>query len=207
MIQQTPAATAPDMRCLEPSDEELMRRCRSGDGAAMDRLVTRHYDRLFRFCYRTLYDREAAEDAVQQAFLRAYRHAGRFRSEGSFVPWLLAIAANLCRTELRQRPRRPRPVDEAPPLAVGACVEAEALRRLEGAEVYEALALLSPEHRLVVVLFYYEGLTYAEIARVCGCAVGTAKSRLHYALERLRRWLVPPGEPTGDTQAQNRGVS
>jgi RNA polymerase sigma-70 factor (ECF subfamily) len=180
----------------EPSDEELIASCRSGDGPAMDLLVSRYYDRLYGFAYRMLREREAAEDVAQEALLRAYRSAACFRAEGQFSAWLLAITANLCRTELRQRSRRPdysgEPVVE---LEAPGSVEADALQRLQGHEVYRALDLLSPEHRLVVLLFYFEELTQPEIARVCGCAVGTVKSRLHYALARLRRLLQPTGTP------------
>jgi RNA polymerase sigma-70 factor (ECF subfamily) len=177
----------------EPSDEELMARCRTGDGPAMDLLVARYYQRLFGFAYRMLRDREASEDVAQETLVRAYRNAACFRAEGQFSTWLLAIAANLCRTELRQRSRRPDRPEEpfAEPEAPGS-VEADALRRLEGHEVYRALNLLSPEHRLVVVLFYFEEMSQPEIARVCGCAVGTVKSRLHYALARLRSALWSP---------------
>lgn len=175
---------------VHPSDEELMARCRAGDDLAMDLLVGRWYGRLYGFAFRMLGDREAAEDAAQQALILAYRHAARFRPDGRVATWLLAIAANLCRTEAGRRARRPtvsweeQGEPEAP-----TSVEATALRRLEGERVTRALDSLSREHRLVVILFYYEGLGHAEIARVCGCAVGTAKSRLHYALARLRRLL------------------
>jgi RNA polymerase sigma-70 factor (ECF subfamily) len=156
----------------------------------MDLLVERWFARLYGFAYRMLHEREAAEDVAQQALLLAYRHAGRFRAGERVSTWLLAIAANLCRTEASRRARRPTVPWEAHAEAEApGSVEATALRRLEGERVHRALDALSPEHRLVVILFYYEGLSHAEIARICGCAVGTAKSRLHYALARLRRLL------------------
>jgi RNA polymerase sigma-70 factor (ECF subfamily) len=96
------------------------------------------------------------------------------------------------------------PWEEPAEPASASTVEEAALRRLEGERVHRALDALSPEHRLVVVLFYYEGLSHAEIARVCHCAVGTAKSRLHYALARLRRLLCsvdPRTQPAGGERA------
>jgi len=171
----------------------------------MDLLVGRWYPRLYGFAYRMLHERETAEDVAQQTLVLAYRHAGRFRPGARVSTWLLAIAANLCRTEVGRRARRPivSCAAHAEPEAPGS-VEAAALRRLEGERVYDAMDALSAEHRLVVILFYYEGLSHAEIARVCGCAVGTAKSRLHYALARLRRLLCSvetETDPTGGEPA------
>ena len=108
--------------------------------------------------------------------------------------WLLTIAANVCRTELQRRSRRAECSWEGlEGQAAPGSVEASALQRLDEEAVYRALGLLSAEHRLVVVLFYYEGMSQPEIAWVCGCVVGTVKSRLHYALARLRRLLGPAG--------------
>jgi RNA polymerase sigma-70 factor (ECF subfamily) len=192
-------ATSYELRAgnAEPSDEELMARCRQGDDRAMDLLVARYYARLFRFAHRMLGEREAAEDVAQQALLLAYRNVRRFRLERRFATWILAIAANLCRTEGSRRARRGRREAAVAGWSEGSVeepvapqsVEAAALRRLEGERVQQALHGLSPEHRLAVVLFYYEGMSHTEIASVCGCAVGTVKSRLHYALARLRRLL------------------
>lgn len=177
---------------MEPSDEALMARCRTGDRRAMDLLVARYYGRLFGFAYRMLNEREAAEDLAQEALLRAYRSAHRFRVEERFSTWLFTIAANLCRTELRRRARHPESGwDDLAWAEAPGSVEEMALSRLEGHEASRALARLSPDHRLAVVLFYFEGMGHQEIARVCGCAVGTVKSRLHYALARLRQMLGP----------------
>jgi RNA polymerase sigma-70 factor (ECF subfamily) len=175
---------------LEPSDEELMARCRAGDVRAMDGLVARYYHRLYRFAYRMLNDPGAAEDAAQDALLRAYAGAGRFRPDGRFSTWILTIAANLCRSELRRRSRRTECAwEEAAEIAAPGSVEGAVLRRLQDEEVVRALNRLSPDHRMVLVLFYFEGLSHQEIAEVCGCALGTVKSRLHYALARLRRLM------------------
>jgi RNA polymerase sigma-70 factor (ECF subfamily) len=167
----------------------------------MDRLVSRYYSRLYTFAYRMLHDREAAEDVAQETLLRVFRHASRFRDGSRFAAWLLTIAANLCRTELSRRSRRPQCEWEAlESLEAPGSVEDTALRRLEGDAVHRALQGLSPEHRMALILFYYEGLSHAEIARACGCAVGTVKSRLHYALARLRSMLLGH---TRETQAMN----
>jgi RNA polymerase sigma-70 factor (ECF subfamily) len=203
---ETPLAGAAPMREeLEPSDEELMARCRSGDDRAMDLLVSRYYPVLYRFAYRMLQEREAAEDAAQEALIRAYRGAGRFHAGKRLSTWLLAIGANVCRTELRRRSRQPEcGWEELEGQSAPGSVESDALQRLEGEAVYRALRSLSADHRLAVVLFYYEGLSQPEIARVCGCAVGTVKSRLHYALARLRSVLAPPGNEDQESR-EGRG--
>jgi RNA polymerase sigma-70 factor, ECF subfamily len=194
--QSTPAEAARERDGGEPSDAELMERCRLGEIRAMDLLVSRYYPVLYRFAYRMLREREAAEDVAQETLLRAYRSAARFRAGTRFSTWLLAIAANLCRTELHRRARRPeRGWEGLEEREAPGSVEGAALRRLEAERVDRALRALSPDHRLVVVLFYFEGMSQPEIARTCGCAVGTVKSRLHYALARLRRLLLTTGEP------------
>jgi RNA polymerase sigma-70 factor, ECF subfamily len=204
-IRPVPAEAQRERGDLELADEELMARCRAGDRQAMDLLVTRYYQRLHGFAYRLLPDREAAADIAQETLLRAYRSAARFQTGQRFSTWLLTIAANLCRTELRRRSRHPEHgwqelADQEAP----GSVEGAALQRLEGEEVHRALSLLSPEHRLTVVLFYFEQMSHQEIAQVCGCAVGTAKSRLHYALARLRA-LLPDPSSRGRTTPRNGG--
>jgi RNA polymerase sigma-70 factor (ECF subfamily) len=169
----------------------------------MDDIVTRWYGRLYGFAFRMLGDRDLAEDVAQQALILAYRHAARFRPDGRVATWLLAIATNLARTEASRRSRRATiPWEAHPEPEAPGDVEQTALRRLEGERVFQALAALSPEHRLVVTLFYYEGLSHAEIAHVCGCAVGTAKSRLHYALARLRRLLCSVEPETNTAEGE-----
>jgi RNA polymerase sigma-70 factor, ECF subfamily len=179
----------------EPSDEALMAACRAGDLWAMDLLVARYFHRLSGFAFRLLGDRDAAEDVAQETLLRAYRRADRFRTDQRLSAWLLTIAANLCRNEVRRRSRRPEyGVEAAPESEAAGSVEDLALQRLANEEASRALDRLSPEHRLTVVLFYYEGMSHPEIAKLCGCAVGTAKSRLHYALKQLRALLCDPVE-------------
>jgi RNA polymerase sigma-70 factor, ECF subfamily len=200
----TPLGAAREREGGEPSDEELMARCRLGDDRAMDLLVSRYYPLLYRFAYRMLREREAAEDAAQEALLRAYRNVHRFHAGRRFSTWLLAITANLCRTELHRRSRRPESegggVEDR---EAAGTVESAALCRMENERIERALGALSPDHRLVVVLFYYEGMSQPEIAQVCGRAVGTVKSRLHYALARLRKLLSEPGEEE-ETGAKRR---
>lgn len=161
-----------------------------GDCRAMDTLVSRYHRRVYHFAFQMLRQRETAEDVAQETFLRAYRNAGRYRAGGRFSNWLFAIAANLCRTELRRRSRHPETAfDELGEMESAVSVEGSAMRRLESSEIRKALDRLTPDHRMALVLFYFEGMSQQDISQVCGCSLGTVKSRLHYALARLRGLL------------------
>jgi RNA polymerase sigma-70 factor (ECF subfamily) len=156
----------------------------------MDRLVSRYHRRLFNFAYRMLHQREAAEDVAQETFLRAYKNAGRYRAESRFSTWLFAIAANLCRTELRKKSRHPEcGWSELGEFESPISVENLAMSRLEGSEIRQAMERISAEQRMALILFYFEGMSYQDIAQVCDCSLGTVKSRLHYAIARLRSIL------------------
>ncbi len=180
---------------LEASDDILMGRCRAGERQAMDALVSRYHRRVYNFAWRMLHQREAAEDVAQETFLRAYRNACRYRAGGRFPNWLFAIAANLCRTELRRKTRHPeRSWDEIGEMEAPDSVEGSALRHIESVALRDALEHLSADHRMTLILFYFEGLSQQDIAQVCDCSVGTVKSRLHYALARLRT-VFPQSAP------------
>jgi len=172
----------------------------------MDSLVSRYYRRVYNFSYQMLHQREAAEDVAQETFLRAYRNAGRYKAGGRFANWLFAIAANLCRTELRKRSRHPESAyDELGELEAPHSVEGAAMRRIECAEVRQALERLSPDHRMTLLLFYFEGMSQQDISQVCGCSLGTVKSRLHYALARLRGFF-PAQTPANGLAFREAGV-
>src|SRR5579872_7235573 len=141
-------------------------------------------------------DAQAAEDAAQEAFFAAYRAIDSFRG-GSFLPWLLRIAANQCYDELRRRQRRPTSslpeepfVPDPEPGPDQAALGAESLRAIEA-----ALAQLAPEQRLCVVLIDVQGLDYDEAAQAMGVNLGTVKSRLSRARAQLRELLGPEFRP------------
>ena len=150
---------------------------------------------VYNVCYRILGQQQAAEDAAQDAFVSAWRNIGSFRGE-TFRPWLLRIAANLCRDELRRRGRRPsssldsaleagvpEPPDRAlPPEQV--TLNAELRTQLQS-----ALEQLPEEQRTAVVLCDVEGLDYTEIAAVMNTSLGTVKSRIARGRLKLRELL------------------
>ena len=182
------------------SDDERVARARAGDLDAFNDLVLEHQAQVYALCYRMLGRREAAEDATQEAFVSAWRAMGTLRGT-VFRPWLLRIAANACRDELRRRTRRPsasldlaleeglpEPSDSDPSPEEGV------IRGALQAEIERALLQLPEEQRLAVLLCDSEGLDYTEIAAVMKTSLGTVKSRIARGRARLRELLVRDAE-------------
>lgn len=148
-------------------------------------LADRHLEASYRLARAILHDAADAEDATHDAVITAWRKWPTLRDPGRFEHWFDRILVNTCRNKLRRRSRRARSLWDAD--AGGSVdphsgiVEREAIR--------EALATLSEDHRVVVALRFYRGLTVPEIAAVIGAREGTVKSRLHHALRRLHARL------------------
>jgi len=169
--------------------EDLVDRCLAGEEAALRELVDRYHGLVFALCYRMLGHRQDAEDVAQESLVRALRALARWDRQRDFKPWLLAIAGNRCRTHLAGRRRRAQPselVEELPDRAP----PAEGERTL-AEEVTLALEGVRAEYGQAFLLFHEQELSYAEIAEVLGCPVGTVKTWVHRArrelIERLRR--------------------
>lgn len=157
----------------------LVQRCLAGDQVAMLALVNRYHGQVFGLCYRMLGQRQDAEDMAQETFVRALRSLSNWDQEREFLPWLLAIAGNRCRTCLAQRMRRPPStptVEHLPdrqPAADGARHLAEELDR--------ALEQIRPEYRQAFLLFHEQELSYTDIAAALDCPLGTVKTWVHRA--------------------------
>lgn len=162
-------------------------RARDGDADAFAVLVRESGGRLLAIAYRILRDLPAAEDAVQQTFVTAWRSLAGLRDPERFDAWLHRILVRACTAEMRRSGRR---ATEALPLATEVAEDAHALRRVaERDEMERVFRRLSPEQRAVVVLRYYLDLRQEEIAETLGIPVGTVKSRLHHATSALRAAL------------------
>jgi len=174
-------------------DGELVERAQRGDLSAYEQLVLRHQELAFRTAYLVGAGADA-EDAVQEAFWKAYQALGRFRPGAPFRPWLLRIVANEAhnrrvaagrRAGLVLRAGSDRPSGNAAPSPEAAVLDQELRKAL-----LRALGELRDEERLAVAYRYFFDLSEAEMAEALGCARGTVKSRLSRALARLRNCLV-----------------
>src|SRR5687768_10391603 len=155
-----------------------------GDEEAFDTLVGRIGDSLHSVARRILRDTTLAQDAAQQALLDAWRNLPRLRDPDRFEAWAYRLLVNACHAEARRERRhsgnlRLLPSDE--PMVMDS-----ASRIANREQLDQAFRGLSVEHRTVVVLVHYVGLSHAEAAESMGTPVGTARSRLHYALQSMR---------------------
>ncbi len=150
----------------------------------MVELVDAHHGQVFGLCYRMLRHRHDAEDVTQESFVRALRSLAKWDSTREFLPWLLAIAGNRCRTLLAERMRRPPTTSLIEQLSD----DADELERAHGLaeEIEMALAGLRSEYREAFVLFHERQLSYAQIGATMQCPLGTVKTWVH----RARRELV-----------------
>jgi RNA polymerase sigma-70 factor, ECF subfamily len=166
----------------------LVERAQAGDDVAFSQLVDLDGDTCYAIAYRILRDAERAQDAVQQAFLLAWRELPRLRDPDRFSPWLYRLLVNACYEELRRHRRwtsriRILPVDgPSGPDPIVSVDDRDALDR--------AFRRLTPEHRAVFVLHHHAGLALAEVAGIVGVPLGTVKSRLHHATRSMRAAIV-----------------
>lgn len=166
-------------------DLDLIRRIASGDENALHEIYAAYGQRLFAYALRLTNDHAAAEDVTQETLVIAWRTAGKFRGEGRLIAWLLGIVHHTAMKSLRHTVESLDEFEEAL-LERNALPEEEAQAQEMRLWVRKGLQDLSPEHRAVLDLVFYQGLTLREVAEVCQCPLGTVKSRLNYAREHLR---------------------
>jgi len=173
-------------------DGRLISQIRQGNILALKVLYEKYKVQVYRTALAITRDREAAEDILQDCFLRVYTYIDRLDGSLPLSPWLHRVAVNLSYNWVSKKCRWLQPLEEVidhlvvPPRNLPESI-------LERAElqyvVQRAIASLSFEHRVVIVLFYLDGFSLNEIAYILDCPVGTVKSRLHYARRNLRRKL------------------
>lgn len=192
-----------------PSDLEVIQRVRNGEAEAFRLLVERYQGRAYRLALRVLRDEEAARDAVQDAFVKAFSALGSFEGRSSFFTWFYRLVMNQC-LDAKRRDKSGRHVafeDDG-----GSALEREssfeAVPEVEGVSFAPAATLMRKElldhiaraverlpaaARETLLLREVEGLSYAEIASTLGIPKGTVMSRLFYARKQLQVWLVEAG--------------
>ena len=170
----------------------LVERARDGDDVAFTELVDMDGDLCYSIAYRILRDVERAQDAVQQAFLLAWRELPRLRDPERFEVWLHRLLVNACYEEHRRHRRWTSRIRALPfdgPVSADPTVSIDDRDALD-----RAFLRLTPQHRAVFVLHHHAGLPLAEIAEIVGVPIGTVKSRLHHAIRSLRAALVADGQ-------------
>jgi RNA polymerase sigma-70 factor (ECF subfamily) len=196
---------------VQPSDEAVFERFLDGDVAAYRTLIERYHDDLIRFLTRLVGDRSAAEDIFQETFLQIHQSAQTFDTSRRFRPWLFTIAANKGRDHLRKRIRQRTVELSAPiggsdgsasfvdllevdvPTPFAAMDAADRDRMVQG-----ALSTLQPALREVLLLAYFQRLSYQQIADDLGIPLGTVKSRMHAAVASFARaWQAASRERPG----------
>ena len=190
----------------DPPDEVLVVRFQSGDRAAFALLVRRHQSGLYNFALRSLRERTAAEDVVQEAFVRVAQSAADFKADARFSTWVYTIVRNLCIDQIRKNALRRHPSldesrksDEGDGPTLGEQTadprgRADVERTVEGGRlkerILEAIDSLPEDQREVYLMREMSNLRFKEIADITGVPENTVKSRMRYALERLQEALA-----------------
>jgi len=185
---------------LPVPDDELVRRVQAGNAEAFEELVRRYERRVYNICYRLMGNESDASEALQDAFLRAYRFINKFEFKSSFFTWLYRIATNVSLSKLRKRDRLKTVSLDEPVNADGDLrfevpdykysPEEMAKQRILRDALRDAVSKLPEDYRSVVVLRDLEGLTNDEVGKVLNLSVAAVKSRLHRGRLALREKLV-----------------
>lgn len=177
------------MQQPDQDELELVAKAQRGDQQAFCQLVSCHRQGVINVVYRMCGDAALAEDAAQEAFLRAWQHLGRYRPSSPFRNWLYRIALNAAYDALRRAPQT-LDVDELSLASAEDGPHAIFAREERARRVRRAVRALPEASRSVLVLREYEGLSYREIADVLDIPIGTVMSRLNYGRNRLRQMLA-----------------
>jgi RNA polymerase sigma-70 factor (ECF subfamily) len=178
-------------------ESALIAAAQDGEREAFNQLVLHYQSLAYNVAYRILADGDAAADAVQDAFVSAFRAMPRFRG-GSFRAWLMRIVTNACYDQLRVKQRRPTTSLDADPdlerhewnVDPGERPEAFVVRQELGQIIQLGLNALPPDQRTTVILSDIQGMSYAEIAESMSVSLGTVKSRLNRGRRKLRDYLI-----------------
>ncbi|MDQ2824948.1 MAG: sigma-70 family RNA polymerase sigma factor [Verrucomicrobiota bacterium] len=181
------------------SELDLVKRCQAGETEAFDELVTRYRTRIFGMIYNMVHNEQDAWDLAQDSFVKAWKSIKRFQGKSSFYTWIYRIVMNVTIDWLRKKQIKGagaefddsvqlKEIDPASKTVPKAdALPYEHMQRTEiRAQIDNAIAQLSPEHRAVILMKETEGMQYHEISETLGCSIGTVMSRLFYARKKLQ---------------------
>lgn len=186
---------------IRETDQQLVERAQKGDNRAFDLLVRKYQHKIIGLIGRYVHDHAEVQDVAQEAFIKAYRALGKFRSESAFYTWMYRIAINTAKNYLVSKGRRPpgsdldivdaEILDHSGRLADAETPETAMARDQLEAAVFEAIADLPDDLRTAITLRELDGLSYEDIANVMQCPVGTVRSRIFRAREAVDRHIQP----------------
>lgn len=189
------------MNTRTESDEWLMGQVRRGERDALEKLVRRYASPLLTFLHRMSGNRHRGEELFQEAFLRVWTKRDQYNLQKPFRSWLFAIAANLCRADGRRAALPSVSMDghgieatarDGPASHASGGAPVQTAIAVETARIVEnAVGLLPPQQRMVVVMRIWNGMKYGEIAEIAGTAEATVRSNMLRGLETLRSYLTP----------------
>lgn len=173
------------------SDSLLYERVRGKDKAALEELYDRYEKMLFSYLYKMTGDRDLAEEALQEVFIKIWRGTGTYNeSKGKFVAWLVTMSRNAAVDLIRKQKKPSVPLDEVAEVeSTETSVEETVEVKEKREQIHEAVRHLSDEQQKMVDLFYFKGYTHETIAEKCGIPLGTVKSRIRLALKKLKTSL------------------
>jgi RNA polymerase sigma-70 factor (ECF subfamily) len=192
-VAESQSAARRQYRTPMDADAQVMVRVQRGEPEAFERLVRRYGGPLQAFFTRLGGGAADAEDLVQETFLRVFKARETFDAQRPLTPWIYGIAAHVWADHGRRQGAAPAALALEEPEAAPDDVADQAARRDLAQRVREAVQQLPEEHRLVLILRHYHGLSYADIGQALGISVGTVKSRMHYALAKLRSGMQRRG--------------
>jgi len=181
---------------MERNDEVLWIAYREGDETAFSTLLRRYKNPLFGYLMRMVKNRAVAEDLFQETFLRVHRKAHTFREGARFKGWLYTLATRICIDHLRRTKIRPALLQAEEEMPERVDTKPDPLEQTAQSElrtmVQDSIATLPPKQRAVLVLAYYEGYTYLEVAQMMNCSLSSVKTHMSRALKKLSV-LLPEG--------------
>ncbi len=190
-----------DQAAPQLSEREILQRAQQGDHQAFAAIVQSYQRPVYNLCYRMLGDPTEAEDAAQETFIRAYTNLDKYDPNRKFINWVLTIASNHCVDRLRKRRVQWTSLEDDPyveriPMPDATNPHQVAEEHEQADQIQHWIDQLPPDYRTPLILLYWYGYSYEDIAATMGLSVPAVKSRLHRARKRLAQMMTANPTPT-----------